>query len=115
MPPKPRQHPDTTPDLAAAKPAIYRVVVQGNLDANWAEWLSGMTIGVETEGENDARTTLTGVVRDQAALRGLLGKLWDLNLTLISVNRTEPESSQTARSDHDSRVHLLPVRSEGDA
>ena len=99
MPPKPRHHPAAAPDLAAAQPAAYRIVVQGNLDANWAEWLSGMTVRVALDGKGSAQTSVTGVVRDQAALRGLLGRLWDLNLTLISVNRTEPASSQTARSE----------------
>ena len=93
MPPKLPKHKARAPDLAAASPAVYRVVVQGNLDANWAEWLSGMTVEADTDAEDCVRTALTGVVRDQAALRGLLGKLWDLNLTLISVHRSEPNLS----------------------
>ena len=59
---------------------LYEIKVRGQLDENWSGWLSGMTISFD----NDV-TTLTGPVPDQAALRGLLSKIWDLNLTLISV------------------------------
>jgi len=63
------------------QPAMpYEIVVRGQLDEKWSEWLSGMTI----TSLGDV-TTLTGPVPDQAALRGLLSKIWDLNLTLISV------------------------------
>jgi hypothetical protein len=78
---------------ALDRPAVYQIVVQGHLDANWADWLSGMTFRQQPDSENGLQTTLSGLVRDQAALRGLLGKLWDLNLTLISVNRTGSESA----------------------
>ena len=64
--------------------AAYRIKVQGRLTENWSDWFSGMTITFESD-----ITILTGAVADQAALRGILTKIWDLNLTLISVNRIE--------------------------
>ena len=71
-----KQYPD--PD----GPIIYQIRVQGRLDENWSDWFSGMTITFE-----GGVTTLTGPVADQAALRGLLTRIWDLNLTLLSVTR----------------------------
>ena len=64
--------------------AVYQIQVRGKLDKSWSDWLSGMTITSES-----GITTLTGPVADQAALRGLLSKIWDLNLTLVSVTRIE--------------------------
>jgi len=64
--------------------AVYQIQVRGKLDESWSDWLSGMTITSES-----GITTLTGPVADQAALRGLLSKIWDLNLTLVSVTRIE--------------------------
>jgi hypothetical protein len=64
----------------------YRVTVKGVLKENWSVWLDGEIIDLV----NDARhTSITVAVPDQAALRGFLNKLWDLNLTLLSVSRIE--------------------------
>ena len=70
-----------------AQHLIYQIKVQGKLDESWSGWFNGMAVTVE-----DDTTTLTGVVVDQAALRGILSRLWDLNLALISVNQNEPGS-----------------------
>ena len=64
-------------------PARYRIKVRGRLDERWSDWFNGMTITPER-----GITTLTGAV-DQAKLRGILSKIWDLNLTVISINRLE--------------------------
>ncbi len=70
------------------KPWVYQLKVQGRLHANWSGWLEGLTL--TAEGDDDAAiTTLTGVVADQAALRGLLTRLWNLNLILVSVVRLD--------------------------
>ena len=61
----------------------YAIRVQGHLDAHWSEWLDGMTLAHEEGGV----TRLEGPVRDQSALYGLLNKLRDLSLPLISVQR----------------------------
>jgi hypothetical protein len=68
---------------------MYQIKVQGTIDPRWAYWFAGMTIA--TDGRTSV-TTLTGSVADQAALRGILTKLWDLNLDLISVHRISKEA-----------------------
>jgi hypothetical protein len=60
--------------------------IQGHLDDRWAGWFEGLTISREDNGD----TLLTGPVVDQAALHGLIKKVRDLGLPLVSVNRTEP-------------------------
>ena len=70
---------------------IYQIVVQGNLDPSWSDWFSGMTIAFTVGSDGTLTTTLTGTVADQAALRGILSKLWDLNLALLSVGQVEKE------------------------
>jgi hypothetical protein len=66
---------------------VYQIRVQGRLDKRRSDWFEGMTMGIERASADTVITTLTGPVADQARLRGILSKLWDLNLTLISVTR----------------------------
>ncbi|MBN1259046.1 MAG: hypothetical protein JXB35_00055 [Anaerolineae bacterium] len=61
------------------------IKVQGVLDTAWSELFAGMTFSSSETGDGSPVTMLTGAIADQAALRGLLNRLWDLNLTLISV------------------------------
>ncbi len=79
----------TDPDKAM----IYQIRLQGHLGPNWVSWFDGLTI---TLGEN-GETLLTGQVVDQAALYGVLRKVRDLGLPLLSVNPVE--SSQPAALD----------------
>ena len=69
----------------------YQIKVQGRLDENWSDWFNGMTIELENECDGPPITTLTVAVADQARLRGILSKIWDLNLTVISVTQIESE------------------------
>ena len=62
---------------------FYKIRLQGHLDSNWASWFEGMTITLTEDGD----TVLSGPVVDQAALHGLLKKVRDLGLPLLSVNR----------------------------
>jgi len=71
-----------TPSLH--RPATYRIKVPGYLDERWSDWVEGMTITVESEGEGPPITILTGRL-DQAALQGLLRRLYSLGLPLVSV------------------------------
>jgi hypothetical protein len=66
-----------------SKPAIYEIRVKGNLDPVWADWFDGFTV---TRQAND-ETMLTGPVPDQPALHGLLAKIRDLGLPLLSLQR----------------------------
>ena len=70
------------------RPATYQIQVPGELDESWSDWIQGMTITVESEGEGPPVTTLTGTI-DQAALQGLLRRLYSVGLPLISVNCIE--------------------------
>lgn len=70
----------------------YRITVRGRLDESWSGWFDGMAVAVELDDGSAPLTTLFGPVVDQPALRGILNKLWDLNLTLVSVNRVAGES-----------------------
>jgi hypothetical protein len=70
------------------RPATYQIKVPGELDESWSDWAGGMTITVEREGDGPPITTLTGTV-DQAALQGLLRRLYSLGLPLISVSLVE--------------------------
>ena len=63
----------------------YRIKLKGHLDPKWSDWFEDMAIS--TEGD---KTILTGSLADQAALHGLLIRIRDLNLTLLSVERIEP-------------------------
>ena len=75
--------------LTLDRPATYQIKVPGRLDASWAEWDTRMTVTVEREGDLPPVTTLSGAV-DQAALLGLLRRLYSLGLPLISVICVEP-------------------------
>ena len=74
--------------LTLDRPATYEIKVPGHLDESWSDWAGGMTITVEHGGDGPPVTTLTGTV-DQAALQGLLRRLYSLGLPLISVNLVE--------------------------
>ena len=77
--------------LTLDRPALYQIKVPGHIGESWSDWVGGMTITVETEGDGPPVTTLTGTV-DQAALQGLLRRLYSLGLPLISVNCIESGS-----------------------
>jgi len=68
-----------------SEPTVYQIRLRGHLDETWAGWFGGLTITLEDNGE----TLLTGPVVDQAALHGLLKKVRDLGLPLLSVNQAE--------------------------
>jgi hypothetical protein len=72
-------YPPSNPD----QPTSYQIRIKGHLGSEWADWFEGMAVTLEDSGE----TLLTGSVTDQAALHGLLKKVRDLGLPLLSVNR----------------------------
>ena len=68
------------------EPGLYEIRLKGHLDDRWADWFEGLTLTREDNGE----TLLTGPVVDQAALHGLLRKVRDLGMPLLSVTRVRP-------------------------
>jgi hypothetical protein len=69
----------------------YEIRVEGALDARWTEWFGGLAIDVE----GDDVTVMSGLVVDQAALHGLLTRVRDLGLVLLSVNRLPARDART--------------------
>ena len=69
----------------ASQPMVYQIRIKGHLGPQWTEWFEGLTITLEEDGD----TLLTGTVIDQAALHGLLRKVRDLGMPLLSVNSVE--------------------------
>lgn len=80
-------------DEVGRRPAHYEIRVCGKLGDHWSDWCGGLSFASQALEDGSVVTTLTGLVADQAALRGILSKLWDLGLTLLSINRIEPERS----------------------
>ena len=76
---------DPNPD--SDQPLVYEIKIEGHLGTQWKDWFDGMTMTLNENGE----TVLTGPVVDQSALHGLLKKVRDLGMPLISVNRIVPE------------------------
>ena len=74
------------PTTDSSQPIVYQIRIEGHLGREWADWFGGLTITLEDNGE----TLLTGSVVDQAALHGLLKKVRDLGMPLISVIRVKP-------------------------
>jgi hypothetical protein len=68
------------------QPPVYQIRIKGHLGRQWTDWFGGLTITLEDNGE----TLLTGAVVDQAALHGLLRKVRDVAMPLLSVNRVTP-------------------------
>ena len=71
----------------------YQIQVQGRLDERWSEWFDGMTIQLDQDDATSSITTLTGHI-DQSALHGILARIRDLNLKLLSVTRVEKPHPQ---------------------
>jgi hypothetical protein len=82
------------------RPIVYQIRVRGAIDARWSEWFGGLAVCPQADGD----TLLTGLVRDQAALHGLLAKIRDLGLPLISVERVGGSSRRHSSPDRDEIV-----------
>ena len=74
------------------QPLIYEIRVKGHLGHQWTDWFGGLIITLDEDGN----TLITGPVVDQAALHGLLKKVRDSGMPLISVNRMNPDQANAA-------------------
>lgn len=74
--------------LSLDRPATYQITIQGRLSSDWSDWFEGMTMTTLTD-SNGTVTILTGQVHDQAALHGLLNKLYGLGLPLLAIDCLE--------------------------
>jgi hypothetical protein len=75
--------------IDSSQPIVYQIRLRGHLSQQWADWFEELTITLEDNGD----TLFTGPVADQAALYGLLKKVRDLGMPLLSVNCVEPVHS----------------------
>jgi hypothetical protein len=73
----------------SGQPKTYQIKAQGQLDESWSDWFDQMTVTVECNADGLPVTTLTGPVIDQAALHGILRRINDLNLPLLSVEQID--------------------------
>ena len=77
------------------EPGLYEIRIVGHLDSRWADWFEGLSFTHESDGT----TILCGPVVDQAALHGLLRRVRDLGLPLVSVTLLEPEQAEVAEGE----------------
>lgn len=73
--------------MTSEKSIFYQITVQGRLDPDWSDWLNGFEVCIKDDENGVSYTLLNGIIKDQAALRGVLTKIWDLNLELVAVDQ----------------------------
>ena len=83
---------DINSESEKAQPMVYQIRIEGHLGLHWTDWFEGLTITLEDNGE----TLLTGPVVDQAALHGLLRKVRDGGMQLVSVMRVKPDTAEAS-------------------
>ena len=81
-------------DTPNSNAKVYEIRLKGHLEARWVKWFNGMAITLDENGN----TLLSGPVADQAALHGLLKKVRDLGLPLLSVNTVEPDTKEVSET-----------------
>jgi hypothetical protein len=77
-----------------SQPPVYEIRIKGHLGSQWTDWFEGLTITLEEDGD----TLLTGPVTDQAALYGLLKKVRDLGMPLVSISQVQFNETHPYRS-----------------
>ena len=83
---------ERNPIIDPSQPMVYQIRIKGHLSHQWTGWFEGLIITLEENGD----TLLTGTVVDQAALHGLLKKVRDLGMPLLSVNRVNPNQEDAS-------------------
>ena len=79
-------------EIDPGQPTVYQIRLKGHLGRQWTDWFEGLTVTLEDNGE----TLLAGSVVDQAALHGLLKRVRDLGMPLVSVIRVKPDLVDTS-------------------
>jgi hypothetical protein len=77
----------------------YEIKIIGELDERWSNWFNGVMISSLRSDDIIPETTITVLVPDQARLRGVLNKIWDLNLTLISIRQINVDNDKEEGND----------------
>lgn len=98
------------PKPTPSQPVVYQIRLKGHLDSQWTDWFEGLTITLEEDGD----TLLTGPVVDQAALHGLLKKVRDLGMPLISVNQVQFQETHPYRSKKEKEMNTIKSTTEID-
>jgi len=80
---------ERNPIIDPSQPMVYQIRIKGHLSRQWTDWFEGLTITLEDNGD----TLLTGTVIDQAALHGILKKVRDLAIPLLSVKSVDPNQT----------------------
>ena len=80
-------HPET--NTGSSQSLVYQIRIEGHLGQQWIDWFDGLSITLEEDGD----TLLTGPVTDQAALHGLLKKVRDLGMALVSISRVQSDET----------------------
>ena len=88
-------------DSPTSNAKVYEIRLKEHLDTRWVKWFNGLTITLEEDGD----TLLTGPVTDQAALHGLLKKVRDLGMTLVSVNQVQFNETHPYRSNKEHKMN----------
>lgn len=83
---------ERSPERDADQPMVYQIRIKGHLSPRWAVWFEGLTITIEEDGD----TLIAGPVVDQAALHGMLKKVRDLGMPLLSVNSVGADPQDTS-------------------
>ncbi len=81
-------------ETGSNQPLVYQIRLKGHLSSQWTAWFDGLTITLEEDGD----TLLTGPMVDQAALHGLLKRIRDLGMVLVSVNQVQLNETNLYRS-----------------
>jgi hypothetical protein len=81
-------------DTPTSNAQYYEIRLKGHLEARWVKWFDGLAITLDENGN----TLLSGPVADQAALHGLLKKVRDLGMPLVSVNSVEPDAEEVRQT-----------------
>jgi hypothetical protein len=96
---------DNKQKLTLDRSASYQIKVPGHLDESWSEWAGGMKVTVESKDDEPPVTILTGHF-DQAALQGLLRRLYSLGLPLISVKQVKLDPEDEISTNSNGGVHI---------